>query len=164
MKNRRHLSGVLVMVLLGLAFVVATAMAHGEGLRSPYFSDEKLYQFETNLILAIQSGYPSLESSAAQTLRELKAYNPGFSYSRSIIPLMRLVKSERADTRSRLCATLALHDLKSDRGDYAIAVTAKFSDNAKVQKLCYWLAYTRQVEKVRLAVSAIQETVLMTIR
>jgi hypothetical protein len=164
MDNRRHRLGALVMVLLGLALFAATAMAQGEGRRSPYFSDEKLYQFETNLIIAIQSGYPGLESSAAQTLRELKAYNPGFSYSRSIVPLMRLVKSENADTRSRICATLALHDLKSERGDYAIAITAKFSDNQKMKKLCYWLAYTRQVEKLRYAVNTIQEAVLMAVR
>ncbi len=164
MKNRRQILSTLVIVLLGLALFAASVMAQGEARHSPYFSDEKLYQFETNLIIALQSGYPSLESSAAQTLRELKAYNPGFSYSRSIIPLMHIVKTETADTRSRLCAILALHDLKSDRGDYAIAITAKFSDNQKVKKLCYWLAYTRQMEKTQLAVNTVQEAVLMAVR
>jgi hypothetical protein len=164
MENRRHLLGVFVMMLLGLAFVAATAIAQGEGRRSPYFSNEKLYQFETNLIVAIQSGFPGLETSAAQTLRELKVYNPDFSFSRSIIPLMRIVKSENAHTQSRICAALTLHDLRSDCGDFAIARTAKFSENTKIKKLCYWLAYTRQAENRQIVVNTNQEAVVMVVR
>jgi hypothetical protein len=154
---------VFALVLLGGALLSASAMAQIEPRHSPYFSDEKLASFETNLVIALESGYPGLESSAARTLRELKTYNSRYSYSRSVIPLMRIVKSERADTQSRLCAALALHDLKSTLGDYAIAITAKFTDNARVQKVCYWLAYTRELEKAELAVNAVQQAVLMAV-
>ncbi|MGD0339211.1 MAG: hypothetical protein ABSB78_10520 [Bacteroidota bacterium] len=163
MENRKHILSTLAMVFIGLALVIASAIAQDKVLRSPYFSDAKLYQIETNLIVALQSGYPGIESSAAQTLRELKAYNPGFSFSRSIIPLMRIVKSETADTRSRLCTILALYDLKSDRGDFAIAGMAKYSANQKVKKLCSWFMYTRQLEKTQVTVNTIQKTVLLAL-
>lgn len=164
MESRRYIFGAFAVVLLGLALMTASAMTQGEVRRTPYFSDEKLYLFETNLIIALQSEYPGLEASAAQTLRELKVYNPDFSYSRSVIPLMHIVKTESGDTRARLCAILALHDLKSDRGDYAIATTAKFSGNTQVQRLCSWLAYTRQVEKTQAIVHTIEEAVLLAVR
>ncbi len=163
MENRKHILSSIVMVLIGFVLIAASAMAQDKVLHSPYFTDAKLYQIETNIIIALQSGYPGIESSAAHTLRELKAYNPGFSFSRSIIPLMRIVKSETADTRSRLCAILALYDLKSDRGDFAIAGMAKYSVNQKVKKLCSWFTYTRQLEKTQVAVNTIQKTVLLAL-
>ncbi len=132
-------------IALGIVLAGAvTVQAQQSALHSPYFTPEKIHQFETNLIVALNSGIPGMQSSAAQTLRELRLYNPGYDYSRSIIPLMKIVKSETANTNARLCAVLALYDLRSDRGDYAISMTAKFSDNTKVRTLCTWLAYVRQ--------------------
>ncbi len=139
---------ILAVGAIALGIVLAGAVsvqAQQSALHSPYFTADKIHQFETNLIVALNSGIPGMQSSAAQTLRELRLYNPDYDYSRSIIPLMRIVKSEGADTPARLCAVLALFDLRSDRGDYAITMTAKFSDNARVKTLCTWLSYVRQL-------------------
>jgi hypothetical protein len=59
---------------------------------------------------------------------------------------MHIVKDEDADAASRVVAALALHDLHSGRGDFAISRTAELSHNKRVKHLCSWLAYNRKRE------------------
>ncbi len=146
MHTYRNTLAALAVAVAGLLVGTAAAQTNEHSVSSPKFTDLKLHEIETNLILALQNGYPEMQASAAQTLRELKMYNPEYSFSRSVIPLMKIAKSERDSTSARLCAILALFDLKSGRGDFAIQMTGKFSDNRKVRELCTWLTYVRQHE------------------
>ena len=61
---------------------------------------------------------------------------------------MALVKNEDVDVVSRITASLALHSIQSSRGDYAIKMTARFTDVEKVKHLCEGLTYARTMEKL----------------
>jgi hypothetical protein len=111
------------------------------------FSTEQLELIEDNLIVALESNIPGLRATAALTLRQVKEISPEYSFSRSVIPLMRIVGTEDFDATSRVAAGLALHDLRSERGDYRIKWAGKFTENPKLKHLYEWLAYYRTQEK-----------------
>ncbi len=136
-------------LLVGTVLIGGYAFAQNddEGAVTRYFSDEKLAKIEDNLVVALAHHSPGVQASAAQTLRQLKMYNPDYPFSESIIPLMAIVKKETCCQTARICAALALHDLKSERGDFAISQTGRFTDDEKLKRMCFWLAYDRQIEK-----------------
>ena len=96
--------------------------------------------------MALESESPGLQTSAAITIRELKMMMPERSFSCFVIPLMRIVKTEEADRCSRVIAAIALHDLHSEMGDFAIARASKFCDCDKMKHICTWLTYYRLLE------------------
>jgi hypothetical protein len=110
------------------------------------FSADQLELIESNLILALESNVPGLQATAALTLRQVKEISPDYAFNRSIIPLMRIVGNEEYDVTSRVAAGLALHDLRSERGDYRIKLAGRFTENPKLKHLYEWLAYYRTKE------------------
>lgn len=130
------------LVLSGSAF--ATAPPDNPTTR---FTGEKLALIEDNLLLGLASESPGVRATAALTLRQLKEAAPDYSFSRSIIPLMRIVKDENCDVVCRITASLALHSLGSARGDYAIRMTGYFTETSRIKQLCENLAYARTLEK-----------------
>ena len=97
---------------------------------------KRLPQTIGSLAYALESRVPGLQATAAQTVRDLKANFPEESFSSLIIPLMRIVKDDEADHGARILAALALHDLKSAKGDYAIMRTVVFSEDRQLRMLC----------------------------
>ncbi len=152
MKYVKNVSFVFVVMLLGICLLGGQGFAKNDQDQSGnyHFTDQKLEMIEKNLILALNYPSSDVQASASQTLRQAKFYNPEYSFSSSIIPLMAIVKSESASTVARICAALALHDLKSERGDFAISQMARFTDDAKVKNICFWLTYERQKEKMNI--------------
>lgn len=114
------------------------------------FTQEQLARIEDNLILCLSSESPGVRATAAMTIKQLKEAAPGYSFERSIIPLMRNVKNENSDDCSRLTASLALHVLGSARGDYAIKMTAHFTEAGRVKRMCEHLSFVRTMEKFAL--------------
>ena len=137
--------------LTAVAFL--TVLMIGAAIAAPppasklVFTEEKLDLIEQNLAIALTSDCPGMEASAALTMRQVKELAPEYEFESLIIPLMHLVKDESASDASRISAALALYDLKSERGDYAISQSARFTENPRVKKMFELLAYQRQVEK-----------------
>lgn len=111
------------------------------------FVNATVEQSEQSLAIALTSNSPGLQTTAAQTVRDLKVLLPARTFSPLVIPLMRLVKDESEETASRVLAALALHDLHSSVGDFAIARTAEFTDSEQLRHLCWWLAHYRLMEQ-----------------
>jgi hypothetical protein len=109
-------------------------------------TQEKLRLIEQNLIIGLESNIPTLQASAALVLCQVKEIAPEYEFSLSVIPLMRLVRTERYDPTVRMAAALALHGLRTAQGDFAIARIAKFEDNPRVKKLLQAMAYERGLQ------------------
>ena len=95
---------------------------------------------------ALESNSPGLQLTAAATVREMKALMPERSFSPLVIPLMRIVKDEAADRDARIVAAIALHELHSDKGDFAIKSMAQDTGNERFAYICSWLTFYRVKE------------------
>ncbi|MEP0822421.1 MAG: hypothetical protein HRF44_06195 [Ignavibacterium sp.] len=111
------------------------------------FTSDQLSRIENNLLLCLASELPGVRATAALTLRQVRQAAPEYSFTRCIIPLMRIVKGEEFDITSRIAAGLALHDLASSRGDYAIKMTAQFTETERVKRTYEHLVFARSMEK-----------------
>jgi hypothetical protein len=138
---------VLMSLVGAIALLVMPVLAQEQGDRVKSLSAERLDQIEKSLVNALESNIPGMQASAAQTVRDLKALLPDREFSRLVIPLMRIVKNEDGHACSRIVAALALSELHSDMGDFAIAREAKFSDCKRMQHICSWLAFNRVQEQ-----------------
>ena len=135
------------MCLLGLfLFSGIATFAQSDGNGPKPFIRATVEQTEQSLVNALASGSPGLQVSAAATIRELKALMPQRSFSKLVVPLMRLVKDEDADRDARIVAAIALHELHSDKGDYAIKSSAMSTSNERFAYICSWLTYYRLKE------------------
>ena len=126
-------------------FLVAVA-ARSQGTVPAPFTHATIEQTEQSLVTALESRNPGMQLSAAAVVRELKATMPNRSFSSLVIPLMAVVKDEDAEKDARIVAALALHELHSARGDYAIKSMAKYSTNDRVAYICANLAFQRIAE------------------
>lgn len=132
--------------MAGLLFVVLVfnfAQAKDPNYYDPRFTEDKLNRIEKNLVIALKSSIPTLQASAALVLKQVKSNSRNYEFSSAIIPLMSMLKNERHETNVRIAAALALQDLRSTRGDFAIKRTAQFTDNERLKHLCFWLTYER---------------------
>jgi hypothetical protein len=139
-------AAVLCILVLALLFPCA-GNAQDTTILASLFKHATIEQTEKSLILALESESPGLQTSAALTVRELKTLMPERSFSCFVIPLMRIVKMEEGDRCSRVIAAIALHDLNSAIGDFAISRAAKFSECDRFKRICTWLAYDRLLEE-----------------
>jgi hypothetical protein len=132
---------------LGLMVLVAAPVkALDETLPTPRFVNATVDQSEKSLKMALESISAGSQLTAAQTVRELKTLLPNRPFSSLVIPLMRIVKDENCDVHSRVLAAIALHELDSAMGDFAISRTAQFTDSQPVKHVCSWLTYNRRSE------------------
>lgn len=117
---------------------------------APQFNAVQLTKIENGLLFCLASGCAEIRAAAALTIKRLKELAPEYSFRRSIIPLMRIVKDEGCDPRSRIAASYALHALESERGDYAIKMTGHFSEVGPVKRACKRLSLARAAENTAL--------------
>ena len=104
-------------------------------------------QTEQSLKKALESNSTGLQISAALTVREMKRMMPKRSFTSLVIPLMGILKNEKAEESVRTIAAMALHDLHSSRGDYAIKMLAEDPASPGIQKMCQWLSYYKMNEQ-----------------
>jgi hypothetical protein len=135
----RHLT------VLCIALIVATGQMTGgeQNGAEGRFTREKLARVEANLKLALESPIPGIQASAAQTVRDLKERVPDHPFSSLVIPLMRIMKDQNAECGPRVLAALALGELDSEIGAFAIKRVAQFTDVPRLRHVCTWLAYER---------------------
>ncbi len=131
----------LATVLLSLLLVPAALFAQDSAKFQLPFQRATPEQTELSLKKALESNSPGLQLSAAQTVREMKRMMPKMSFTSLVIPLMALLKDDKADESVRTIAAMALHDLHSSRGDYAISRLAEDPSSPNIQKICQWLSY-----------------------
>jgi hypothetical protein len=98
---------------------------------------------EPNIVIALESGIPGMQADAAQLVRDLNRILPEESFSECVIPLMAILKNEQQERPVRILAALALDQIGSERGSFAIARTATFTSDPQVKYVCTWLAYER---------------------
>jgi HEAT repeat protein len=132
-----------VQLLVAAVFFATAALAGEPTLSSSPLPDAKVKIIESNLVAALESKSPTLQASAAQVIRELKQAASEYNYSRSVIPLMRILKDESVEAGVRQVAALALHEIGSERGDYAIKKEGLLSHDQQLKRLCLWLTYAR---------------------
>ena len=108
-----------------------------------WFKGATVDAIEQSLAMALRTPSPGMQASASQVIRDLRVLLPDQEFSLLIIPLMSIVKNEDADVPVRMVAALALHDLNSGKGDFAIQQTARFAKNERLKHLCAALTYER---------------------
>jgi len=119
------------LILLVACLLASTAVA-GERTEGAALSA----QAEQNLLIGLASDNLGLQESAAYMLGEM-------SSDRAVIPLMRMLRSERAS--ARIVAALALCRIGDARGVYAVKRASSFDDDAQVRQRCAWF-YEQYVE------------------
>jgi len=138
-----------ILVLAAGVSILTAGVASAQDLSGPAFNPAnavRLEQSKKSLVMALESSSPGLQSSAAQTVRELKTLIPDDPFTCMVIPLMRIVKDEDAAVEARILAALALHELNSAKGDFAIKGEAKYSDVSRFQYICAALTAERAKE------------------
>jgi hypothetical protein len=137
--------------ILGLcigAIFLIVPLVHAQDNNAPVkrFVNLTIEQSEKSLVQALESNSFGMRLSAANTVRQLKEAYPEQSFSSLVFPLMRIVKDEGVEPSCRIVAAIALHELHSAVGDFAIARTAQFTDSPRVKHICSWLTYYRFLE------------------
>ena len=146
MLHTRNTIAALCLVAGGM-LCVSSALA-GEG--DDYIGSmpaEKFECVETNIVTALNSGIPGMQADAAQLIRDLRSLRPDETFTSCVVPLMAIVKNEEAESPSRILAALALDELDSGMGNFAIARTAMFTSDPQLKHVCTWLAYERKTGK-----------------
>ena len=128
-------------LLLAIVLMITTSAIQAQDAATR-FQKQHQKQTEASLVNALSSERAGIQTTAAQTLRQLEWTFPEQEFKSTISPLIRIVKDERGDTQARLLAVIALDGLHSDLGDEAITMTAKSSSNKSVQELCAALIMT----------------------
>jgi len=138
-----------ILVLAAGVSLLTAGGVRAQDSSSPAFNpanEVRLEQTKKSLVMALESSSPGLQATAAQTVRELKALIPDDPFTCLVIPLMRIVKDEDAVVEARILAALALYELRSEKGDFAIKAEAAHTDNMRFQHICAALAAERAKE------------------
>ena len=133
-----------VCLVAGTLLFAAPAFAGDGDEYVASLAQERVNLIEQNVVLALTSGIPGMQADAAQLVRDLKRIRPEQSFAAFVVPLMGILKNEQSDQSARILAALALDNLGSAMGDFAISRTALYTDDARVKHVCTWLAYERK--------------------
>jgi len=139
----RHPGLFIACLLISGSLIVHAQTDSTKTVSAPRFSDDKLAQIEENLVRDLESSNVGVCIGGAQTVREMKQAVPDHDFTKIIIPLMRIVKDEDADRAARILSALALNELESERGDFAISQEGKMSKDEIFKSFCANLARTR---------------------
>ncbi len=93
-------------------------------------------QYETNLVKMLDNEDVAVQAQAVQTIRDLEQMFPKYAFEKSLAPLEKKLKDEKADGTVRLLAALALDELHSDAGDAVIKSVANSSQDKGLKDLC----------------------------
>jgi chorismate-pyruvate lyase len=97
---------------------------------------KRLPQHEENLLVSLESGNPTVQAQAVQTLRELEQMFPSYTFAASLGPLGEKLKDEKADPVVRRLSALALDELHSDAGDVILRDVSTSTQDMGLQTLC----------------------------
>jgi hypothetical protein len=146
-------AGVAGLALLASTLLIAVPCAAqdptgSEGVaKAQKFTEEKIALIEDNLVKDLESPIPGVVIGGTQTVREMKKAVPTHDFSKLIIPLMRIVKDEESDRAARILAALALDEIDSERGNFAISREAEMSQDDVFKSLCANLTKAKQAKQ-----------------
>ncbi|MBI5472526.1 MAG: hypothetical protein HY961_09295 [Ignavibacteriae bacterium] len=146
--NRIPAVVVILAVVAALLSFAASAMAKEKSNEPLTYRGALVSTIEENLTIGMKHYSPGVRLSAIRTARDLKALYPQESFDSFVIPLMTVLKDKNAPSQSRILAALALHDLRTARGDFAISQTALFTDDSRLANACAWLVVERRKEEL----------------
>ena len=155
--NRHQFVGLAALcVLVGGMVLAAPAMAQESDSPVVTASAEKMALIKENVAIALTGSIPGQQADAAQLVRDLRYLRPEQSYDEFIVPLMAILKDENADAGARILSALALDDLASGRGDFAIARTAQFTSDRQVKHVCSLLvtSHSKSQRSARSSISS----------
>ena len=142
--NRHQFVGFAALcVLVGGMVIAAPVMAQESDSPVVTASPEKMELIKQNVAIALTGGIPGQQADGAQLVRDLRYMRPEQSYNEFVIPLMAILKDENADSGARILSALALNELASSRGDFAIERTAQFTSDPHVKHVCGLLVTSR---------------------
>lgn len=140
---------------MAIAMTVACSAAYSS---QPRQSQDTLHlqvaKIEKVLIKAFQSDDPEALRNATCNLRRLRHLVPGYDWDKCIIPLMHVLNAEEHDATARVIAAGILHELRTERGDFAISRNAQFSDDLRVKRYCAILSNARIVERQKMSTAS----------
>ena len=139
----------LIFMLVG-GMMVCTTLSAAQPIDQPNFSQAQVDRIERLIAKGLESPDISEQVDATMKLHRMWGLVPGHDWGRCIIPLMHILNGEDNQPPARLLAAMVLHELRSERGDFAISRNALFTDDARVKRYCTILARTRLVEKTKL--------------
>ncbi len=143
MKCNKHNFVAAFYLVAGGVLCTAPAFAGESESYIESFPKVRVDLIEPNIVTALESGIPGMQADAAQLVRDLNRIRPEESYSSCVIPLMAILKNEQEEGPVRILAALALDQIGSERGAFAIERTATFTSDPQVKYVCTWLAYER---------------------
>jgi hypothetical protein len=135
------MSRTILSLMLGVLFFAVSIQAQSDASRFQKqhytkFNKKNLKGTQEMLTKALESGNPSMASSAIQTLRELELVFPEESFESMLKPLIKIVKDEKSESTVRILALFALENLHSNDGDAAIIEVGKSTSDKTIQKIC----------------------------
>lgn len=139
----------LIMILAAGSVAFTTLFALQPIDRSLY-SQEQVNRIEKNIVSGLKSHEVVQQTDAAMMLHRMLELVPARDWDRCIIPLMHILNGENNEPSARLLAALVLHEMRTERGDFAISRNALFTDDSRVKRYCTILTRTRLVEKSKL--------------
>ena len=141
--NKNSIVAALCLVAGGM-LSTTTAFAGESGDYIGSLGQQKLDLIEQNIVNALVSDVPGMQADAAQLVRDLRNLRPDQSFAGCVIPLMAIVKNEQDESGARILSALALDELDSPMGHFAISRTASFTSDPRVKHVCGWIAYERK--------------------
>ena len=146
--NRHQFVGTAALcVLVGGMVLAAPVMAQESDSPVVTASPGKMALIKENVVIALTGGISGQQADAAQLVRDLRYLRPEQSYEGYVVPLMAILKDENADRGARILSALALDELGSSRGDFAIARTAQFTSDPHVRYVCSSLVMSHGVNQ-----------------
>ena len=136
--------------ILAAGTIVCTALLAAQPIDQPLFSQAQVDRTERIIAKGLESPDTSEQVDAVMKLHRMCGIVPGHDWDRCIIPLMRILNGEDNQPPARLLAAMVLHELRTERGDFAISRNALFTEDARVKRYCTILTRTRLAEKARL--------------
>lgn len=144
MKGNKHSIVAALCLVAGGMLCTAPAFARESDDYIGSLPQQRIDLIEQNIVNALQSDVPGMQADAAQLVRDLRSLRPEQSLAGCVIPLMAIVKNEQTESGARILAALALDQLESPMGHFAISRMASFTSDPKLKHVCSWLTYERK--------------------
>jgi len=139
-----------LIILLAAGTLACPSLFALQLIQESLLSASQVDQAERSIVKGLESSEPARQVEAVMTLHRVRGLAPTHGWDRCIIPLMHILNGETNEPATRLLAALVLHELRTERGDFAIARSAQFTDNVRVRRYCAILTRTRLIERSKL--------------
>ena len=137
-------------IILAAGTIAWTTLFAFQPVERTLFSQQQLDQIEKSIARGLESVDVAQQIDAAMLLHRVLGQVPAHEWDRCIIPLMHILNGENNNSSARLLAAMVWHELRSERGDFAISRNALFTDDGRVKRYCAILTRTRLIERSKL--------------